>query len=142
MPPVNHALTASNIKYLLAISSLSGGNGSIRCVNVANALGITKPSVHMMIKTLCSMKLAAKAKYGTVQLTPEGAELAELYSRYYAVVKDHFENKLGLSTEEAGNAACLLLAEIPSEELDKMCRSILLLNQAARQPIDREGTCK
>lgn len=121
----NQILTASNIKYLLAISSLSCDHGGIRCVNVANALGITKPSVHTMINTLCAMNLATKAKYGTVQLTPEGESLAALYRQYYTIVRSHLEDTLFLSAEQAKSIAFLLLAEIPETELRTMCQSIV-----------------
>jgi hypothetical protein len=54
---VNHpdrALTAANIKYLIAIEeqTLCGAAGSVRCTQIALALGVTKPSVYTMVHTL------------------------------------------------------------------------------------------
>ncbi len=37
------ALTAANIRYLLAIEDLDRNGKGVRCVDVAQALGITKP---------------------------------------------------------------------------------------------------
>ena len=49
---MQQALSASNIKYLLALRSLCGPSNEIRCVSVADALGISKASVHAMMNAL------------------------------------------------------------------------------------------
>lgn len=45
-------LTASNIKYLLVMRNLYVDGKGIRSTNIAKTLGITKLSVHTMIKSL------------------------------------------------------------------------------------------
>ena len=76
-------LTASNIKYSLALYALNPDSTGIRCIRLAKALGVSKPSVHKMISTLKDMKLVRKDLYGTVSFTDTGHELARQYSGYY-----------------------------------------------------------
>ena len=84
-------LTATNIKYLLAMQALDISGEGMRCVDVAQRLGITKPSVHTMMKTLIDMKLVEKPRYGTVCFTVQGKKLTEQYCRYYKTIYIHFE---------------------------------------------------
>ena len=65
-------LTASAIKYLLALLDLCQNDAGARCMDIAEQLRVKKPSVHSMIENLCAAGLAEKKKYGTVFLTPEG----------------------------------------------------------------------
>lgn len=73
----NPALTAANIRYLLVIRELDTEKRGARCIDVAKALGVTKPSVTTMIVTLRGFGLVTKEKYGTVHLTKIGREKAE-----------------------------------------------------------------
>ena len=77
---MQQALSASNIKYLLALRSLCGPSNEIRCVSVADALGISKASVHAMMNALKEKNLIEKNHYGMVHFTPEGRSLADQYA--------------------------------------------------------------
>ena len=46
------ALTPTAIKYLLTLSQLCAPGKGARCVAVAERLGVSKPSVHSMVRTL------------------------------------------------------------------------------------------
>ncbi|NCC61618.1 MAG: winged helix-turn-helix transcriptional regulator [Verrucomicrobiae bacterium] len=61
-------LSASSIRYLIALNALDKECG-IRCVDIAEKLGLTKPSVHRMMETLCDRALVKKVKYGMLFLT-------------------------------------------------------------------------
>lgn len=71
---MQQALSASNIKYLLALRSLCGPSNEIRCVSVADALGISKASVHAMMNALKEKNLIEKNHYGMVHFTPGGPQ--------------------------------------------------------------------
>ena len=73
-------LTAANIRYLLALRDLDGDQRGVRCVSIAEALGVSKPSVHAMMDTLKKLSLVDKDRYGTVRFTPAGRELADRYA--------------------------------------------------------------
>ena len=83
---MQQALSASNIKYLLALRSLCGPSNEIRCVSVADALGISKASVHAMMNALKEKNLIEKNHYGVVHFTPEGRSLADQYAACYDVL--------------------------------------------------------
>lgn len=44
-------LTASNIRYLLTMKELDRDGCGVRCVDLASALNLSKPSVHNMMDT-------------------------------------------------------------------------------------------
>ena len=113
-------LSASAIRYLLAMYSL-GSEGGIRCVVIAQALHVTKPSVHRMMETLSGKAFVRKAKYGMVFLTKEGGELAVRYAGYYDVIFRFLCQGLALPPEDSGNAAFALLAGISDERIGGMC---------------------
>ena len=80
MADTQKPLTPSAIKYLLTLLELCQKDAGARCMDIAEQLRVTKPSVHSMIENLCAAGLAEKKKYGTVFLTPEGRMQAERYA--------------------------------------------------------------
>ena len=84
------ALTAANIRYLLAIEDLDRDGKGVRCVDVAQALGITKPSVHSMVDSMKDMGLLEKPHYGVIQLTDLGRSTADQYQVYFQTICRHF----------------------------------------------------
>ena len=114
-------LSATSIRYLIVMHSLSSKSG-MRCVDIAGALHVTKPSVHRMMETLSDKALVQKEKYGMVFLTGNGRELAVRYSAYYEVIFQFLCGELALPREDAGNAAFALLAGISDEHIGRMCK--------------------
>ena len=53
-------LTASNIRYLLTIQSLDREGKGARSVDIATEMGLSKPSVHNMMRTLIEIGLVRK----------------------------------------------------------------------------------
>lgn len=96
----------------------------IRCVDIAKALEITKPSVHTMMKTLTAMKLVRKTRYGNVFLSEDGIKAAQQYDGYYKTVISYFEEYLCLSRKQAGRSALAVLSELSVEEIECMCVKI------------------
>ena len=82
----SNTLTASNIRYLLTMKELDGDGRGVRCIALATALGLSKPSVHNMMGTFSQMGLISRDSYGAAFFTDEGNELTRRYSRYYAGV--------------------------------------------------------
>lgn len=117
-------LTASQINYLITVYRLNGDDTGIRCVDIAKALGISKPSVHTMMKTLSSMKLVKKTKYGNVFLLQDGINTAAQYSKYYEIVHNHFEKSFCFSPMQAKRLALAVLSELPLENIQNMCEHI------------------
>lgn len=79
-------LSASQIRYLLAMKKMSETDKEIQSQELAKNLGVTKPSVHSMINTLCKMNLVKKDNRAPVFFTFEGLETAKRYSEYYQAI--------------------------------------------------------
>lgn len=124
MPEKCQTLTASQINYLITLFRLNSGDTGIRCVDIAKALEITKPSVHTMMKTLSAMMLVRKTKYGNVFLSEDGKNTAEQYNEYYRTVCDYFEKSLCLSQRQAQRSALAVLSELSAEDIQNMCEQI------------------
>ena len=93
----------------------------MRCVDIAQALHVAKPSVHRMMETLSDKALVQKEKYGMVLLTENGRELAMRYSAYYEIIYRFFCEEFALPREDAVNAVFALLTKISDERIGSMC---------------------
>ena len=113
MADAQKPLTPSAIKYLLTLLELCQKDAGARCMDIAEQLRVTKPSVHSMIENLCAAGLAEKKKYGTVFLTPEGRMQAERYPACCSLLRGRMQQTLGLNEEDARSAACAVLAQLP-----------------------------
>lgn len=82
----NIPLTASHIRYLLALKKLNGTNG-VKSSDIAKALNLTKPSIHHMMKTFLFMKYIKKEPRGRVFLTEYGLQKADFFESYYLQIK-------------------------------------------------------
>ena len=122
---MNHpdrALTAANIKYLIAIEeqTLCGAAGSVRCTQIALALGVTKPSVYTMVHTLSQFGTLRWAQRGRVLLTPYGRQIAGRYRLGCAQLCRELGAVLGLDEQECRDAACAVLAQLSQSSLDAL----------------------
>ncbi len=116
-------LTASNIKYLLALNELCKSSNEVRCVCVAEFLGVSKPSVHAMTETLKEMKIINKDLYGLITYTEYGTALAKQYEEYSMTISRWVETVLPYGTD-IRPAVCALMSELDSEQLNEMCCKI------------------
>lgn len=117
------ALTAANIRYLLAIEDLDRDGKGVRCVDVAQALGITKPSVHSMVDRMKDMGLLEKPHYGVIRLTDLGRSTADRYQVYFQTICRHFTQFLP-QRQDVLAAAFALLSELKLESVVEMCTRI------------------
>ena len=69
--------------YLEAVFMLQKQNGYVRCVDVAEQLGVKKPSVSRAVKELSKSGHLVKNANGTLSLTEQGLQLAEqIYEKH------------------------------------------------------------
>lgn len=129
MPP----LSSSHIRYLLTIYRIDANHGEVRCIDLANALQLTKPTIHSMITTLIKMALVEHASGGAVYLTEQGRAYAHQYDGCFCAATDLFRRMLGLSEVEAQNTTYSLLSEVPFLKLAELKRRMEISNsQSAR----------
>ena len=74
---------ASGEDYLEAILMIKQQNGYVRCVDVAEQLGVKKPSVSRAVKELIKSGHLVKNADGTLSLTELGLQIAEqIYEKH------------------------------------------------------------
>lgn len=113
-------LTATNIRYLVTMRELDQSGRGVRSVELASALGVSKPSIHNMMDTLIERGLIQKNAYGSAAFTDIGSETALRYSRYFASVAAMLCSSFP-NMEDVRSAAFALLSEIPESCLAELC---------------------
>ena len=112
-------MTSSMEDYLEAVFMLQQKNGYARCVDVAEYLGVTKPSVSRAVKELSKNKYLLKKEDGTLSLTKQGLRLAEqIYEKHR-----FFTERLiaaGVDRKTAENDACNIEHVISAESFRKL----------------------
>ncbi|OUO33679.1 metal-dependent transcriptional regulator [Olsenella sp. An293] len=129
----DHALTKASEDYLETIYRLSlegAGDGSVRSVDVAEQLGVSKASVNKALSTLKESGMVEQSRYGRVTLTERGREYAALVWRAHRAIRLFLESDLGVEAQRADEEACLM-EHVLSE--DTMGRLIAYLE---RQGLD------
>ena len=111
-------LTASNIRYLIAIKGIKPIDGGTRCVDIARAMGYKRPSVHKMMDSFVGMGLVEKSPRGTIRFTKRGEKIASKYSRYYVAVEKMIRDAFP-EAEETDDAVCSLLSALPESSLGR-----------------------
>lgn len=112
-------ITPSREDYLKVILELSNDEG-IHTSDIANVLGISRASVSCMMNVLKRKGYITKEKYGTVTLTENGRNVAANVKRRYDLLKEFFNNVLGVETVTAARDACRIEHLISSETTDKI----------------------
>ena len=113
-------LCAGQYRYLLCIYRLQRERGRIRCVDIANDLGVTRPSVSKMIKCMLRMELVEPDYCEAVRLTPLGISMAEKLNDDYDMTYAFFRRILRLTPAEAKEHAFLFLSDFPDTTVKKL----------------------
>ena len=113
------AVSASVVRYLLALDALKGAGG-IRTIDVARYLNIKKPSAHTMLNNLKDADVLTKDDLGIAHLTGYGMELTSQYRRYYCAVAAALARTLPPSAD-VKIAACARVAELSEQVLEELC---------------------
>ena len=112
-------LTSSMEDYLEAVLVLQQQNGYARCVDVAEYLGVTKPSVSRAVKELSKSGYIVKNTDGTLSLTDSGLQIAtQIYEKHLFFTKQLVE--AGVPEEIAKKDACKLEHVISEESFAKL----------------------
>ena len=113
-------LTANQIRCLLVVLSLTRIQEYVASKDVAKLLGITRPSVHKALEVLSAKGLIEKEPYGSARLTAQGQALAERLEERKERLQLLFAQAFGLSLDESGLAATLLMSGLREESLEKL----------------------
>lgn len=120
----DHTLTRAGEDYLESIYRLvleSGeADGSIRSVDVAEQLGVSKASVNKALSMLKETGMVEQSRYGRVTLTPEGQAYARLVWRAHRALRSFLESDLGVTPEVADEEACLMEHVLSSDTMERL----------------------
>ena len=98
-------------------------NGYIRSVDIAEFLGVTKPSVSNAMKRLREENYIEMNRSGFITLTEKGMEIADkIYTRHKKLTD--FFIALGVDPDVAEDDACKIEHDISDETFDAICTHI------------------
>ena len=117
------ALSSAMEDYLEAVFMLQKRKGYVRCVDVADQLGVKKPSVSRAVKELSKSGHLVKNADGTLSLTKAGLQLAEqIYEKHR-----FFTERLiaaGVDPKTAEQDACEIEHAISTEAFQKLKKAL------------------
>ena len=99
-------LTPHMEDYVEAIVMLSATNKVVRVKDIAKKLNIKMPSVSAALAKLKEMELIEYEKYGYVELTERGQDLADRVLKRHNCLIDFFTNVLQIDCGTADGEAC------------------------------------
>ena len=111
--------TLSQIKYLIWLYRLSANGCGVKNIELANALKVSKPSVHSMLKFLSEIGMIQQETFGLAYLTEQGRQSAQKYALCYNVLEQKIMEICGEGVASE-NAICGLLADMPAEKIDEL----------------------
>ena len=109
--------------YLEAMLMLKEERGYIRSIDIAEKLGVTKPSVSYATKRLRENGYITVDQAGMIMLTDSGLEIAErIYERHELITKLFV--RLGVSPEQAREDACKIEHDLSAETFEAVKKSV------------------
>lgn len=120
----DHSLTRSGEDYLESIYrlSLDSGepDGSVRSVDVADQLEVSKASVNKALNQLKDMGMVTQSRYGRVTLTSEGEKYAKIVWRSHRALRAFLQTDLGVEPETADEEACLMEHALSADTMTRL----------------------
>ena len=114
-------MTPSLIRCLLAVLALSETYDAVASKDVAQLLGVKRPTVHRSLGILQTRGLIHKEPYGDVHLTEAGRQLAEQMETQRDDLAIRLSKDYGLEPDECARAAVVLIGELSAESLARIC---------------------
>ena len=119
-----HSLTRAGEDYLESIYRLSlesaEGDKSVRSVDVAEQLEVSKASVNKALSQLKEMGMVVQSRYGRVVLTEEGEAYAKVVWRSPRALRTFLEHDLGVKPEVADEEACLMEHVLSADTMQRL----------------------
>ena len=110
--------------YLETILRLSSGREIVRSIDVAQAMGVSKPSVSRAMKNLREDGyISINPETGNIKLTEKGNGIAEMIYERHRVLTECLK-QLGVDPETAQEDACRIEHVISDESFQALKRHI------------------
>lgn len=106
--------------YLESILRLRERRGTVRSIDVAGDLGVSKPSVSVAMRKLRENGYVLVDQAGLLTLTDQGEAVAQrIFARHQLLTE--FFVRLGVSPEVAALDACKVEHDLSDETFEKIC---------------------
>lgn len=129
-------LSASLEDYLQVIFHLEQSNRVARAKDIADQMGVRRPSVTGALKILADRRLIHYSPYSSITLTGEGREIALDFIHRHRILKEFFTSTLQLDCEHAELNACRIEHAIDSIAVERLVRFVHFLKSCPRTGID------
>ncbi len=113
-------MTSSLEDYLEAVFVLSKQKSSVRVTDIAEHLGVSKPSVNRAINTLTQNGFLEHITYGDILITPKGETYAANVLRRHKLIKQFLIDSLGVDEESAEKDACQMEHVMSPSTIEKL----------------------
>lgn len=110
--------------YLEAILRLEDENRHVRSIDVATALGVSRPSVNKALGVLKRAGMVEQQPYGRISLTDLGREKAGEVLHRHLILRDFLIGVLGVDMETADNDACKMEHVVSEQTMIKLTEHI------------------
>lgn len=105
--------------YLEAILMIKNQKGSVRSIDVANELGVSKPSVSVAMKHFREEGYIITDEAGHISLTEKGSEIADrIFERHQVLTRALIA--LGVDEKTALEDSCKIEHDISEQAFDKI----------------------
>ncbi len=118
--PHSLPVTSSLQDYLEVILNLLQENKTARVTDIADRLGIAKPSVIQALALLKEKGLIKQDPYGPVELTEKGLRYALKVRHRHKIIYGFLTQVLGVSPSAAEEDACLMEHDLSAETFDRL----------------------
>lgn len=129
-------LTSHMEDYMEAIAMLMVDNRVVRVKDIAKKLDIKMPSVTAALNKLKDMELIEYEKYGFIELTEKGEQVANNVYNKHTCISEFFEKILLLNPENADSEACRVEHALDSETCIRIHRFLEFFDQEADEKSD------
>ena len=112
-------LTDSNLRYLLAIHHLAQQSTEVSPLALAQAMGVTKPSVTSILTSLMKQGVIVRRRYGKIYITDRGVLYARYYDELVEKILQHFPLAGEGFTPEECRSAAIAMAVVAARKGDR-----------------------
>jgi DtxR family Mn-dependent transcriptional regulator len=110
--------------YLEVVYVASQSGRHVRVTDIANDLGVSKPSVVSALAGLKRKGLVRHERYRGVELTARGAAVADEVYRRHRFLTEFLCDVLGVPAEVAGREACEIEHVLSPETVERLVRMV------------------
>ncbi|WRS28750.1 metal-dependent transcriptional regulator [Oscillospiraceae bacterium MB08-C2-2] len=123
-------LREASENYLETILRLEDENRSVRSIDVATAMEVSRPSVNKAIGVLKKAEMVEQQPYGRIILTEKGRCKAMEVTHRHKLLKGFLINILKVEEPTADNEACRMEHVISDDTLNKLAKFVESLSSA------------